>query len=412
MKTKKEIKDLETDEEVEETDDEVEETEEDVEEETTDDVEKMVRNLFGSTKEETVVELKKYIDAELEKKRKKAGIYNKEVQEQEQRTEKNARFKKLMMAVGRGDFASAKSFIKTKDHSTAEPSEIVDSELSPEILHLQEEYGVARQLFRTLQLTKHSYKANELATDVVAYWVDEGDTITGSNITITQNELTLDKLAALCSFTNELLEDEEVDLVGFITQRVAEVFAKAEDDQFLADSTDGIIYKATDCVLRVGNTDMESVTGMDFGDKLLDLQEEVSKSVRDRAVYLMSFSVFNYIRKLRDEDERPLYKDLSGEGPKTIHGKSIVISDSMPGVSDCKVADKPILAFGDFERGCILGYKGGIRIDRATQGEIKPVGTAVNLFQTDRQAVRFIQRTGYTQVLDGTIAVLKTDTSS
>lgn len=350
------------------------------------------------------------LEAEKEKMAKKAGIYNPEVQEKEARKDLNDRFKKLMKSVSMGDYAQAKQYL-TKDHSTTEPSEIVDEQIDFEILHLQEEYGVARQLFRNLQLTKHSYRANELATDVVAYWVNEGNTITASNITITENTLDLLKLAALASFTNELLEDAEVDVVGFITQRVAEVFAEAEDDKFLADDTTGIINVADDAILRAGNTNWASVNDTDKVDKLLDLQGEVSKSVRNRGVYVMSWDVFADIRKLKDENNQPLFKHLTEEGPAMIHGKPVVISDVMPDVSDAATADKPILMFGDFERGCVLGYKGGIRIDRATQGAINPVGSEVNLFQTDRQAVRFIQRTGYAQVLSGTIAVLRTDES-
>lgn len=387
---------------------EEEETEEEVDEET--------KTLLNDILDTKVAKIEKRfeeaLEAEKEKMAKKAGIYNPEVQEKENRKELNTRFKKLMKSVAMGDYASAKDYMK-KDHSTTEPSEIVDEQIDFEILHLQEEYGVARQLFRNLQLTKHSYRANELATDVTAYWVDEGDSITASNITITENTLDLLKLAALASFTNELLEDAEVDVVGFITQRVAEVFAEAEDTKFLVDATIGLINVADDSVVRITKTDLgdSTLTDVEVSDKLLDLQGAVSKSVRDRGKYLMSWDVFAKVRKLRDDNEQPLFKHLTEEGPMTIHGKPVVLSDVMPDVSDCDSADDGILMFGDFERGCILGFKGGIRIDRATQGAINPVGSEVNLFQTDRQAVRFIQRTGYAQVLSNTVAVLKTATS-
>ena len=353
------------------------------------------------------------LEAEKEKMVKKAGIYNPEVQEKEARKDLNNRFKKLMKSVAMGDYTAAKQYT-TKDHDTSDPSEIVDTQIDFEILHLQEEYGVARQLFRNLQLTKHSYKANELATDVVAYWVDEGDSITASNITITENTLDLLKLAALASFTNELLEDAEVDVVGFITQRVAEVFAEAEDKKFLVDATVGLINVADDSVVRITKTDLgdSELTDVEVSDKLLDLQGAVSKSVRDRGKYLMSWDIFAKVRKLRDDNKQPLFKHLTEAGPMTIHGKPVVLSDVMPDVSDCDSADDGILMFGDFERGCVLGFKGGIRIDRATQGAVTTSGDgAKNLFQTDRQAVRFIQRTGYAQVLSNTVAVLKTATS-
>ena len=389
------------------TEEEVEEVEEEVDEET--------KTLLNDILDTKVAKIEKRfeeaLEAEKEKMAKKAGIYNPEVQEKENRKELNTRFKKLMKSVAMGDYASAKDYIK-KDHSTTEPSEIVDEQIDFEILHLQEEYGVARQLFRNLQLTKHSYRANELATDVTAYWVDEGSSIDASSIGITENTLDLMKLAALASFTNELLEDSEVDIVGFITQRVAEVFAEAEDEKFLNDSTHGIINTADDAILRAGGTNWTTINDEDKADKLLDIQGEVSKSVRNRGVYVMSWEIFADIRKLKDSNNQPLFKHLTEEGPAMIHGKPVVISDVLPELDDVDSADEPILMFGDFERGCVLGYKGGIRIDRATQGAVTTSGDgAKNLFQTDRQAVRFIQRVGATQVLGGTVAVLKTDAS-
>jgi len=397
--TKEEIKNIEGEEE------EVED-EEEVDEET----KELVSKLFDSKVKELEARFEKDLEDEKEKMKKKAGIYNPEVQEKENRKELNKRFKNLMKSVAMGDYASAKEYVK-KDHSTSGPSEIVDTEIDFEILHLVEEYGVARQLFRTLQLTKHDYRANELDSDVTAYWVDEGNSIDASSISVTENTLSLLKLAALASFTNELVEDSEIDLVGFLTRRVAEVFAEAEDEKFLNDASTGIINTADDCVLRIGNTNAASVDDADFADKLADLQGEVAESVRRRGVYAMSWDVFNTIRKFKDSNNQPLFKHLTEGGEMRIHGKPVVLSDVLPEMSDADSADEPVLMFGDFERGCVLGYKGGIRIDRATQGEVNPVGSEVNLFQTDRQAVRFIQRVGATQVLSGTVAVLKTDAS-
>ena len=379
---------------------------EDVDEET----KELLNEVLDAKVEKIEDRFQKALEEEKEKMAKKAGIYNPEVQEKEQREELNKRFKSLMKSVGRGDYSSAKELVK-KDHDTSDPDEIVDTEIDFEILHLQEEFGVARQLFRNLQLTKHNYRANELASDVVAYWVDEGDSITASSISVTENTLDLNKLAAIASFTNELLEDSEVDLVSFLTQRVAEVFAEAEDEQFLADDTAGLINTADDAVLRAGNTDWTAVDDEDKADALLDLQGEVSESVRNRGVYVMSWEIFADIKKLKDSQNQPLFKHLTEAGEMMIHGKPVVIAEVLPEIDDVDTADEPILMFGDFERGCVLGYKGGIRIDRATQGEINPVGSEVNLFQTDRQAVRFIQRTGYAQVLSETVAVLKTDES-
>jgi HK97 family phage major capsid protein len=366
----------------------------------------MLKSILKEQAEEIKAEVQEHLEKELEKKNKKAGIYSPEVQEKENRKEKNLRFKKLMKAVAIGDYNTAKGIV-TKDHTTAATSEIVDTEISFEILHLMEEYGAARQLFRTLALTKHNYKANELDSDVSVAWVDEGNSISSTSVTVTDNTLDLGKLAAIVTMTNELLEDSEVDLIGFITRRVAEQMAKAEDERFLAHDDTGLIYVA-DVSLELNSASLADETDVEFADKLLDLQGEVSKSVRDRGRYVMSWDMFAKVRKLRDDNNQPLFKHLSEEGPNTIHGKPVVISDVLPSPSDATTAGDPVLMFGDFERGCVLGYKGGIRIDRADSGVVNNN----NLFETDRQAVRFVQRSGWVQVLGGTVAVLTTKEAS
>jgi len=390
--------------------DEIKEEEKE-EEEVDEEMKSIVSDLLDSKVKDIEAKFEEKLKAEKEKMRKKVGIYNDKVQEKENRKERNTIVKGVLANIAKGNYAGAESFLRTKDHSTTDPSEVVDTELAPEILALQEEYGVARQLFRNIQLSQHSYAANELATDVTAYWVDEGNDITASAISVTQNELSLDKLAAIASLTNELLEDSEVDLLGFLTERVAEAFAQAEDDQFLADSSEGLINTATDSPSYLSGTDMTAITDKTLANELADVQGEVSESVRRNGVYVMSWSIYNYIKNLQDDNGQYIFRGLR-DGEMRLHGKPIVISEVLPEIADVQTADAAVLMFGDFEKGCILGYKGGIRVDRATQGVVTDAGSGDNnLFQTDRQAVRFIQRTGYIQALSNTVAVLKTATS-
>ncbi len=216
------------------------------------------------------------------------------------------------------------------------------------------------------------------------------------------------------SFTNELLEDQEIDLASFIQRRVAEGFARAEDVRFLHDSsnTGGMFYDVTK-IKRLGNTSLASINDENLGDILADIQEEVPESVRQRSRYLMSFSVFNRIRKIKDSQKNPIFKHLTEDGETRIHGKPVIFSEVLPAAGDCTSVDKPILAFGDFERGFVLGYKGGISITRADTGTIRnrSDGGELNLFREDLQAVRFTQRVGSVQVLSNTVVILRTDES-
>lgn len=394
---------------------EVEEEEEEEEKSFKEELKETLKGMEADIKGDLETKLKDLVEKELEKKEKKLGAYNKqEDDEEETQEEKNEKFVKMLQEVKGKDKVINRDFT-TKTMDTSDPSEVIDDEISFEIMNATETYGVARELFRTHELSKNQYKANELNADISVGWVDEQGSISATTFTVTQNTLSLEKLAAIVIMSRELMEDTEVDLRSFLTDRIGQEFAKAEDDVFFAGDSSG--SDPVDGLLNDSN--LEELT-MDSGDTaasdldadyLLDLQAEVPSTVRENSSYVMSFDVFNIVRKLKDSNNNPIYKDVAGEGPDTIHGKPVVISEAMPSSSDVSAGDSFVL-FGDFNRGAVLGTKGGIRIDTATQGVVSDSGsTDQNLFQTDQVAFRFVERVGYVYVLTNTIAKLTTNTS-
>jgi len=395
--------------------DEPKEDEEEKEEKSIEDKVKMAfDNAKGDVKEDVLSEakeeIKTLVEKELEKKEKKLGAYNQkdEEDEEESQEEKNKKFMNTLKKV-----VEDNETIKTKELNTTDPSEVVDEEIEFEIMSADEEYGVARELFRVHELSQNQYSANELATDVSVGWIGESATISSTGITVTQNTLELKKLAAIVVMSNEILSDSQIDLRSFLTDRIGLAFANEEDRVFLngdsgsGDPVDGLLNKSDveELILDTGNT---SVSDMDQED-LLNLQGEVPSSVRNNGSYVMEFSVFAEIRTWTDSNNNPIYKNVAGEGPATIHGKPVVVSDVMPSVSDVTAGDSFIL-FGDFTRGVVLGTKGGLRIDSAISGVVSDEDSD-DMFETDRVAIRFIQRVGYEYVLSNTVAKLTTHSS-
>ncbi len=366
---------------------------------------------------EIAADVEKMLEKEREKREKKLGAYHPDAEDENEA--KMLRIRKALKEVANGNKKVNKDFpnVSKKNLTTSEPDEIVDTEISFEILNVIEEYGVARELFRNHQLTKNKYRANELDADISVAWVDEGEDIDASTFSVTENVLELEKLAALAIMSNELLEDSEINIENFLMERVGELFAKEEDEVFLAGDSnetgvpvDGLLY--VDSVEEYQmETGEDSVTDMD-ADDLLFMQEELPSTSRDAGVYVMSFSVFNHVRTLKDNDDRYIYQHIADEGPDTIWGKPVVVAEGMPEKDDVD-PEESFLLFGDFDRGAVLGYKGGIRVDSAMSGYVKDSGNSdVRLFQSDRQAIRFIERVGYVHVLEDTIVRLKTGATS
>lgn len=387
-----------------------EEVEEEVEEE---DVVKSVKSLVEETTKESLSEIKdevkSWLKEQTEAKEKQIGLYNPEVKRERKAT--NEYLRKMCSALLSGDHATLKE-MSTDSDSTPYAGYAVDSELSAEIRHLVTEYGVAMREMNSVQLTKNSYDANTLVTDVSVYWVDEGGTISSTQVVLGQEELKLKKLAAIVTLTRELLEDEEIDLVSFVGGRIAEGFAREIDEQFL--TGDGTTFTGA---LNNASTNTVTITGTSIetldADDLLDMEDETPQGALSNAKFLMHRTIKNIVRKLKDEDGQYIYQRPSEGGPATIWGYPIVLSEVMPSITD-DAADTPFILFGDFKKACLVGYKGSLVADRfnaGVTGDVAGTGT-INLITTDREAIRWVQRIGYITILPSALTVLKTAATS
>lgn len=421
LDTDEELSEEVDDEEVDETDDEIDEADdEDIDEEFKSLIQEVAKVTFKtelakaqkSLKEVISNELDAYLAEQKELSAKKAGLFNPEVRDKT--VGLNTAFRKALLG-GLG-------LVKTNEMTTDGDSEpfagyAVDSELSAEIRHFITEYGVARREMSVVTLTKGSYSANDLATDVSAYWVSEAGTIKSSKIVLGQDDLTLKKLGVIVTMTRELLQDSEIDLFNFIGTRVAEAFARMEDEAFIiGDGTSD--YGSFTGIMN--NASVEEVA-MDSGDDafadltadyLLELQDAVPQEIASTGKYFMHRSIRNLVRALKDTNGNPIYQNPSEAGPAMIWGRPVVEVEVMPSTVD-SATDTAFVMYGDLKKACIFGEKGGLVTDRFNSGSVRNQadGADINLITTDREAVRWIERVGYLAILPGAVAVLKTASS-
>lgn len=401
--------------------------EEDPTEVTEDDVEEGVKALFSRESKKISKEVtqnvtdkvKDYLSKFSEQMEKKAGAYNPEVQEK--RKEISNRLREMTKALFRGDEASLKEM--TSD-ATGSPyaGYTVDSELSAEIRHLITEYGVARREMTVLPLSKDSYKGNTLATDISVYWVDEAGSIKSSEAVLGQSELTLKKLAVIATLTSELLEDTEIDFISFLGSRVAEGFAQAEDEAyFKGDGTS--TYGSFTGLLENSSVNEVTMTGTTFAsmdaEDLLDMIDATPSGALANAKFYMHRKIMSIIRKIRadavsasDGKGAYLYQAPSDGGPATVWGYPTVLVEAMPSTT---AADTSFVLFGDLRKACILGIKSsGLVASRFNAGTVKNVANNadINLITTDREAIRFTERTGYIAILPTAVTKLTTASAS
>lgn len=386
--------------------------------------------VLASTKEATEKsvaeiksEVKEFVESQLKAIEAKAGLYHPEVKDK--RVGMNTYLRSFLSATLANDVQALKELHKvstTKELTTDASGSpfggyVVDRELSAEIRHLITEYGVARREFMTVQLSKNSYDANALATDVTVYWVDEAGSIPSTQVVLNQESLTLKKLSAIVTLTRELLEDQEIDLFAFIATRVAEGFAKFEDRAFFMGegASDGANAGFTGILYAAGNE--ATMEGEEFSyltaEDLLKMQDESPQWLAANGKYYMHRSVRNLVRALKDENGTPIYQSPSENGPATIWGRPVVEVEVMPSTGDSD-SDTPFILYADLKKSSILGYKGAISVDRFNAGVVRNVaGNAdINLITTDREAVRWVERVGAITILPSAATVLKTASGS
>jgi HK97 family phage major capsid protein len=395
-----------------------------------DEIQKGVKALVKAAGETAVAELKQtaedikksveaWMKEQAELREKKVGIYHPEVQEK--RKSVNEYLRKFLNASFDNDVEGLKalnnmSMKELTTDATGSPygGYVVDRELSVEIRHLLAEYGAARREMFTAQLSKNSYLANTLVTDVSVFWVDEGGAIKSTQAVLGQSTLTLKKLAAIVTMTRELLEDEELDLFAFVGERVAQGLAKAEDLAFFdGDGTGtygsytGILRNASANVVTMGSglTTFAQITA----DHLLDMQDATPTEALPNGKYYMHRTILSYIRKLKDSTGNYIYQNPGQGQPATIWNKPVVLVEAFPAASATAVS-KNFVLFGDLKKATILGYKGAISADRFNAGVVRNVAdnADINLITTDREAIRWVERVGYIAILPTAVTRLRT----
>lgn len=381
-------------------------------------VEEGIKALFNRVatefKSEVKSELKSYLEEHRALMEKKAGVYHPELAGK--RKELSGHLRELSKALLAGDDSKLKE-MTTDDTGSPYAGYTVDSELSAEIRHLITEYGVARREMFTVQLTKNSYKANDLATDVTVYWVDEGAVISSTQAVLGQEELTLKKLGAIVTLTSELLEDTEIDFVSFLASRVAEGFARAEDLAFFkGDGTS--TYGSFTGLLEASDVNEVEMTGTTFAsldaDDLLDMVDDTPSGALANAKFYIHRTNLSYIRKLKASGSGEyIYQAPSQSGPATLWGYPVVLVEAMPSKTDT-AAETSFVLFGDLKKACIFGYKGAIKANRFNSGTVRNVAANadINLITTDREAIRWVERVGYIRIIPTAVTKLTTAAAS
>jgi HK97 family phage major capsid protein len=226
----------------------------------------------------------------------------------------------------------------------------VQTEVASEIIEALKAFGGMRDVSTIISTSK----GNPMSFPTSDYTNEEGEIIaqnqpaTDLDPSFGAKSLPVYKYSSkVVTVPFELLQDSEVDIESFVRRVIERRLARITNKHYtIGDGSDkptGIVEAAT-----VGHT--ASSVEIDYLD-LLELEHSVDPAYRGRARWMFADSTLKQIRKLKDEQERPIFlpsydAGIRGGVPAELMGYAMTINQDVPALAADGVA-KSVL-FGDF----------------------------------------------------------------
>ena len=284
----------------------------------------------------------------------------------------------------------------------------LDPEFEVEIEKLSEEYGVALREANIRQLNSGSVKTNKRGSNVSMSEVGQGATISGTKLTIEHLTEELRKFAGIAISTNEMTEDQAVDLMASWVEGFAEERARITDTLVFTDSNPlkpGLLHAADTIVETVG----ANITDLTWDD-LMNAEAAVPTKVRKNGKFYMHRTVWNIVTQTKDDNNR--YQYFPAMGLKTPWGTDVVLVDVMPDSATVGDGNEGFIIFGDLKR-TPLYIKKGLRFDESVDATVTDAdSTTIKLFEQDMGALRAIFRASVLHKFPEAYCIIGTGTVS
>ncbi|MCK3656786.1 capsid protein [Pasteurellaceae bacterium Macca] len=196
---------------------------------------------------------------------------------------------------------------------------------------------------------------------------EEKRTETGTP-TLNEVTITLHNIYAYPKTTQEILDFGGVDILGWLTDEIADTFTETEEST-LTNGTGTKQAKGFLTYPRSADKDktrafgtlqkMEVPVAKLTADTLIDLLFTLKSKYRKNAVWVMNSQTAGTLQKLKNGNGDYIWRDgLQVGSPATLLGLPVYYLETMPDVG----ANQPFLAVGDFKRGyTIADHETGTR---------------------------------------------------
>ena len=234
----------------------------------------------------------------------------------------------------------------------------VPDEFHRQLIKALEENNIFRQLAKVIRTNSGTRTIPIAGETGEAFWVEEGNAISESDMTFNIQTLSAYKLGSLIRVSNELLNDSAFDIAGHIAERFGVRFGNAEEKAFInglgpsndpterASEPTGILTS-----LATPSVSTKNATTITFDD-VYKLFYALRSPYRTKAKFLTNETALLQLMLLKDGNGNYIWKPgLEVGKPDTILGHQIVTSTYMPALTGTAAEDagKKVLLFGDFQ---------------------------------------------------------------
>jgi HK97 family phage major capsid protein len=251
---------------------------------------------------------------------------------------------------------------------------LVDPQTASEIVGVLRSSASIRSIANVVTVEATAFDVLVDHSDIGAGWATEtAATAETGTPQVDRISIPLHELSALPKASQRLLDDSAFDVEGWLAQRIADKFSRAEAQAFV--SGDGIdkptgfqsYPKVDNEVFAWGSLGYvpTGATGdfssSDPADAVVDLVYALGARYRANASFVMNSKTAGAVRKMKDADGRFLWSDgLAAGEPARLMGYPVLIAEDMPDIA----ADAYAIAFGDFRAGYTVAERPDLRILR------------------------------------------------
>ncbi|SPH17621.1 hypothetical protein DEA8626_01145 [Defluviimonas aquaemixtae] len=256
----------------------------------------------------------------------------------------------------------------------AEGGFLVDPQTSDRIRGVLKSTSSLRAIANVVSVEATSFDVLVDHTDLGSGWATETGSISETGTPqIDRISIPLHELSAMPKASQRLLDDSAFDVEGWLAERIADKFSRAEAQAFISgdglDKPKGFLtHSAVDNGVWAWGSLGYVPTGAagDFSatnasDAIIDLVYALNAEYRANASFAMNSKTAGAVRKMKDADGRFLWSDgLAAGEPARLMGYPVLVAEDMPDIG----TDAYAIAFGDFYNGYTIAERPDMRVLR------------------------------------------------